>query len=387
MAVRLVKEGLAELELPEDERLDNQLGPQRAGGKMVFYNPAARPSRDFTVLMMRALRAPPKGWRMLDGLCGSGVRGLRVALEVENVAEVVLNDGDDAAVALAQRQVERLGLKNVRTSGRSLESALSDSSWRFDLIDIDPFGSPLRFFPSAAQRVARPGYIAATATDLAALCGVFAHTCVRRYGALPLRNEWKKETAARILLGAIARACGAIEREVEPVATFCTQHFVRVMVRLRRGHLSEQRAGANLGFIMCDPAGLERPRVVKLHDVLDGKGLAGQAVAGPLWVGELHDPEVLARVAPPEWITPRSAAAKFVALAPGELGLPPWHFSLDQAARRLKGSPPPTVHAVEALRAQGFKAARTHFDSKGVKTDAAPSDLLAVVSAFTAAAR
>src|SRR6266699_2839711 len=106
MASRRVTEGLVELELPEDPRLDLERGPQRAGGSMVFYNPAAKASRDLTVVVLRALPPPAEGWRVLDGLCGSGVRGLRVAREVDAVAEVVLNDGDARAAALAGAQIE-----------------------------------------------------------------------------------------------------------------------------------------------------------------------------------------------------------------------------------------------------------------------------------------
>src|SRR5882672_7253900 len=154
MAMRTIREGLVELELPDDPRLDRAKGPQ-SKGRMVFYNPAARPSRDLTVALLRAAPAPARGWRVLDGLCGSGVRGLRVALEVERVNEVVLNDGDPESAALAAAQVARLGIGNVRVTHRALEEALSDSSTRFDFIDLDPYGSPVRFLTSAAVRCAK----------------------------------------------------------------------------------------------------------------------------------------------------------------------------------------------------------------------------------------
>jgi tRNA (guanine26-N2/guanine27-N2)-dimethyltransferase len=375
--LRRVKEGLVELELPEDARLDREKGPQRAGAKMVFYNPAARLTRDLTVAVMRALPVPEGGWRVLDGLCGSGVRGLRIALEVERVSEVVLNDGDPEAAALALRQAERLRVAGVRATARSLDEALADRASRFDFIDIDPYGSPARFFTGAATRTSTGGVVAATATDVAALCGVYPDACVRRYGAAPLHNEWMKETAARILLGAAARKAGAAERAIEPLATLAAEHFIRVIFRVLKGKAAGDRAAGHLGFLKVDPAGKAAPRAVPFAPLMkDPEALAGFGpVAGPLWIGPLHDPALLARVDLPPWLEGSGALARFLREAPGEALLPPWHFDLDRAASALHGSPPPTLRAVEALQEAGFQAAPTHFSPKAVKTTASPAQL------------
>ncbi len=347
---------------------------------MVFFNPAARDSRDFTVVVLGAIDGPAGGWHVLDGLAGSGVRGLRVALEVGGVASVVLNDGDANACRLAREQVRRAGADHVTVSNRSLDAVLSDGAPRFDFIDIDPYGSPLGFFPLAAQRLGRGGYVAATATDLAALCGVYPKACMRRYGAVPLRNEWMKETGTRILLGAVARACGAADRAIEPVAVLCAQHYVRLFLRVRKGAAAANRLAQRVGFLGVDLAGERAPEVVSFARLHDGATLPAGRVVGPLWIGDLHDGRVLARARAPDWIAPKSAVHRLLRDAPGEVGLPPWFFVLDEAARRLKGSPPPTGVAVEALTEQGFQAARTHFDPKAVKTDASPADFRAVLA-------
>lgn len=380
MAKRTVKEGLVELALPDDARLSHARGPQRAGGEMVFYNPAARDSRDFTVVLLAALDAPPGGWHVLDGLAGSGVRGLRVAMEVGGVASVVLNDGDGRACALAAEQVERNRAASVSVSNRSLDAVLADGEPRLDFIDIDPYGSPVAFFPAAARRLGRGGYLATTATDLAALCGVYPQACIRRYGAVPLRNEWMKETGTRLLLGALARVSASADRAVEPVGAFCAQHYVRLFLRVRKGAQAAGRVAKRTGFMAVDDRGERAPAVVTFADLEAGEPVPPGRLAGPLWLGELHDPRVLKRSRVPEWVSPKSAVRRFLRDAPGEVGLPPWHFSIDQAARRLRGSPPATQAAVDALKAQGFAAARTHFDPKAVKTDASPADFRRVLA-------
>lgn len=375
-----MREGRVELVLPEDARLAHTRGPQRAGGGMVFYNPAARDSRDFTVVLLGALDAPAGGWRVLDGLAGSGVRGLRVALEVGGVASVVLNDGDARACALAASQVEHNRVGSVEVTNRSLDAVLADGEPPLDFIDIDPYGSPVAFFPQAARRLGRGGHVATTATDMAALCGVYAQACLRRYGAVPLRNEWMKETAARILLGAVARASAAADREVEPVGVFCSQHYVRLLLRVRKGAKAAGRIARRVGFLAVDPAGERAPATFPMAAIEAGEPVPPGRLAGPLWLGELHDARVLKRARVPEWVAPKSAVHRYLRDAPGEVGLPPWYFSLDEAARRLKGSPPPTQAAVDALRERGFAAARTHFDPKAVKTDASPADFRRVLA-------
>ena len=63
-------------------------------------------------------------------------------------------------------------------------------------------------------------------------------------------------------------------------------------------------------------------------------------------------------------------------LAEGEALLPPYHFDLHEASRRLKISPPPVASVVEELRSMGFRASRTHFSPTGIKTDASYSEFL-----------
>jgi tRNA (guanine26-N2/guanine27-N2)-dimethyltransferase len=385
LPARRVKEGLVELELKEDARLDLARGPQTAGASMVFYNPAAKTSRDLTVVVLRALPVPKGGWRALDGLCGSGVRGLRVALEVERVTELTLNDGDPEAAALAASQAERNGVRFARVTNRSLEEALADSTSRYDFIDIDPYGSPVRHLTAAAGRASRPGYVAATATDVAALCGVFPSACVRRYGAAPLRNEWMKETACRILLGAAARKAGAVDRAIEPVATLCTDHYIRILYRVAKGRQAADRAAAQVGFLKLDAQGRESPQTVPLASLPRDEPVLARpgALAGPMWLGPLHEQETLARATLPPWILDNAPLARFLEVAPAEANMPPYHFMLDEAARKLRRSPPPTQTAIDALLSLGFKATRTHFNRKAVKTTASPAELLEALAPLT----
>ena len=70
----------------------------------------------------------------------------------------------------------------------------------FDVLDLDPYGSPSIFLDSALQSVADGGLLMCTATDMAVLCGNNSEVCMSKYGAYPLRGDYCHEMAVRILL-------------------------------------------------------------------------------------------------------------------------------------------------------------------------------------------
>ena len=60
---------------------------------------------------------------------------------------------------------------------------------RFDVIDLDPYGSPNQFLDGAVQSVADGGLLMITATDMAILCGNTPEKCFASYGAMPLKSK------------------------------------------------------------------------------------------------------------------------------------------------------------------------------------------------------
>ena len=68
---------------------------------------------------------------------------------------------------------------------------------RFDVIDLDPYGSPTPFLDAAVQSVADGGLLCITATDMAVLCGNTPETCYTKYGAISLKTKACHEFALR----------------------------------------------------------------------------------------------------------------------------------------------------------------------------------------------
>lgn len=66
--------------------------------------------------------------------------------------------------------------------------------------------------------------------------------------------------------------------------------------------------------------------------------------------------------------------------------LSPWYVTMDQVAQRGGLSQPPKRDAViAALRAEGFAAARSHAEPRGVKTDASFAEVVRVAQALEGA--
>ncbi|KAL1361081.1 hypothetical protein AAHE18_04G225800 [Arachis hypogaea] len=147
--------------------------------------------------VQRELKPP----RVLEALSASGLRALRYAREVEGIGQVVALDNDQASVDACRRNIKFNG--SVACS--KVESHLADAPVymlthpkEFDVVDLDPCGSPSVFLDSAVQSVADGGMLMCTATDMAVLWGEMG-----RYGSYPPRGKYCHEMALRILLASI----------------------------------------------------------------------------------------------------------------------------------------------------------------------------------------
>jgi tRNA (guanine26-N2/guanine27-N2)-dimethyltransferase len=95
--------------------------------------------------------------------------------------------------------------------------------------------------------------------------------------------------------------------------------------------------------------------------------------AGPLWIGKIFDSQFIelmlqenSRVA----FKGSNKISKLLSLAKAEAEAPATYYVLDKLSGKL-GLPAPAVAPfLVALRDAGFKATLTHFNSRGLRTDA-----------------
>ena len=106
---------------------------------------------------------------------------------------------------------------------------------RFDIIDVDPFGTPAPYLDSALRAIRNNGLLASTATDLAPLCGVHAKACIRKYGGRPLRTEYCHELAVRLLAGCTAILAAKHDIGIQVVFSHSSEHYIRLYAQIAYG--------------------------------------------------------------------------------------------------------------------------------------------------------
>lgn len=339
-----------------------------------FYNPAAKLNRDVSLRIYSAyVNLRCLDVTFADVLSGVGARGLRVAKECSKVTQVYLNDLNLRAIELAKQAAELNGVSDrcVFTTKDALILLAEHSAprSRFDIVDVDPFGSPLSYLPAALRAVKRGGLISLTATDTAVLCGVYPKVALRRYGGLSMRCEYGNEVGARLLFSAAARQAMSLNAGITPVFAHASRHYIRVYFMLESGALKADENLGKIGYInQCSRCGYRESG--ESRDLCPTCGVK-MLSAGPLWVGALFSRSVLEAAS--RFRSDRfkpEPADRIITLALDECDLPPAYYTVDEVAEQLNVAMPSIKDVIGSLRARGFRAARTVFNPRGIRTDA-----------------
>ena len=193
------------------------------------------------------------GLRILEGLAASGLRSIRFALEIPGVKEIVANDFDINAVEYIKKNMEHNEVEDL------VKSSCDDASMvmyknkkfadRFDVIDLDPYGSPTPFLDAAVQAVQDDGIMCVTCTDMAILCGNAPETCHSKYGAMSLKTRCCHEMALRIVLQTIESCANRYSRYIEPLMSISVDFYVRVFVRMKTGQAKVKESVTKLAMV------------------------------------------------------------------------------------------------------------------------------------------
>lgn len=360
MRLTKIKEGNTDLIVPK-ETVAHSRGPGTYN-KGVFFNPVMEFSRDVSILMMREFVKKRKT-KLLDGLAGTGVRGVRIGNEVKGNFHMMINDHNPVAFELIEKNITLNSLKNCEAKKKKMNSLLSEED--FDYVDIDPFGSPVQFIDSSLQAIRNNGMIALTATDTAPLCGTYPKTCLRRYGAKPLKTIFSKEIGTRILAGHCVRLAAKYDIALTPILSFFVDHYIRVHFKVKKGAKRADNALEKIGYALHDPDTGE-------HKITGGipKKMDNTRISGPMWVGNLHEKSFLKKLKLDNNLGTAKRLGKFLDLWLEESTMPPFFFDINEIASITKTSTLPINGMLEKLKEHGFNASRTHFSPTGVKTDA-----------------
>jgi len=360
-----VTEGGVTIEVPSTS--------EEAVGSDVFYNPNQELNRDLTIAVLRAYGdREHRASSYLDAMAASGIRGIRAAADGW---DVTLCDRDSEAVDLCRRNLELNDLE-AEVHERDANAYMHETV--HDVIDVDPYGSPIPF-ADAALANARD-LVCVTATDTAPLCGAHFRAGVRRYSAVPRNTEYHREMGLRVLLSALVRTAARYDRAARPLFAHATRHYVRCYLELEGGAGTADDAVDELGHVAhcedCLHRVAERGYHPSVPETCPACGSDRVLVAGPLWLGPVRDAAFVGAVreAVSDDLGTAERARELLRTVEHELDTPT-HYDQHRLCKAW-GRPASSMEEfLGALRDAGFAASRAHYDGTAFKTDATVAEM------------
>jgi tRNA (guanine26-N2/guanine27-N2)-dimethyltransferase len=348
----------------------------------VFYNPKSELNRDITMIALQVFISEHKkaNARICTPLAGTGVRPIRIAKEVNGIGKVIVGDSNPQAVELIQKNCKINAVENIlevyHKEANRLLIEYERFEDKFDIIDIDPFGSPREFYNSAIRALKPPALLCLTATDMPVLVGIRRRACIKRYAAVPLKVEYAHELAVRILIGSIVREAASLNMGLTPLLSFSVDHYIRVYCLANEGDTKTWKAISQLGFILhCNQCGYRTA----------SKGLAPKLKrcpecesenveqAGPLWIGKIGVESFVRKILKQLDSFPlgkKQKALTMLTRIKEELNGPPTYHDLHRLADKLNVPIPPFREVISRLQKSGFLCVRTHFSPHAIRTSA-----------------
>ncbi len=382
----IVKEGNSVVLVPKLDAYKKQPSDYAPSKAPVFYNPVMEFNRDLAVLAIQThQRSVNREIRICEPLTSTGIRGIRFAIEIQGVKTVLMGDIYQKAFNLAQNNIQLnkvMELAEVKhLDANRLLGSYSGPKSRFDVVDIDPFGSPVPYLDSAIKSLRHNGFLAATATDMAPLCGVHKKACIRKYGGKPLRTEYCHELAVRLLAGCLAAMAAKHDTGIDLVLSYSSDHYARVFTKIQYGAKKADLSVGKLGYILhcfnCLHREIsEKPFSIGINQCPECE--SKMDYAGPLWLGKLFDKQFCESMMKENMYRSfrnSRRISNLLSLTRDEVDAPVTYYVLDAISHKLS-LPTPSVNAsLNILRKSGFQAYPTHFNSRGVRTDASASTM------------
>ncbi|KAG0158725.1 hypothetical protein PDIDSM_6244 [Penicillium digitatum] len=266
---------------------------------------------------------PAGSFTVLDALSATGLRALRYASELPFVTKVVANDLSKSAIESMKKNIDYNNLKTIQPNladARVYMYGLDPAS-KFDVIDLDPYGTASPFLDAAVQAAKDGGLLCVTCTD----AGVWASTgysekAFSLYGGIPIKGLHSHEGGLRLILNAIAMSAAKYGMAIEPLLSLSIDFYARVFVRVYQSPAQVKFTAGNTMLVYnCDVGcgawstqaiGSTRSKLDRKGNPIYHHGLAKGPtagpycehcgtrthLAGPMWGGPLHNPDFIQKI-------------------------------------------------------------------------------------------
>jgi tRNA (guanine26-N2/guanine27-N2)-dimethyltransferase len=292
------------------------------------------PNASSTEGTLRKPKETSVGFTILDALSATGLRALRYAKEIPFATNVIANDLLPDAVKAINLNIKHNNLSDLVHSnvgdaraymyskvGNERQPAAGKYVHRFDVIDLDPYGTAAPFLDSAVQALQDGGLLCVTCTDASVFASNgYPEKTYALYGGLPLKGAFSHEGGLRLILHAVATSAAKYGIAIEPLLSLSIDFYARLFIRV---HKQQQEvkllAGTSMIVYNCDQGcGAWTTQLLaknvakedKKGDLFFKHGFAqGPSVGptcehcgfkthlgGPMWAGPLHNPYFVQRI-------------------------------------------------------------------------------------------
>ncbi|OAP59919.1 N2,N2-dimethylguanosine tRNA methyltransferase [Fonsecaea erecta] len=265
---------------------------------------------------------------ILDALSATGLRALRYAKEIPFATNIVANDLSPTSVEnielnIKHNEVQDKVRSNLGDARSFMYSKVGNEQTRpadgyvhrYDVIDIDPYGTAAPFFDCSLQAVQDGGLLCITCTD----AGVFASTgypekTFALYGGIPVKGPHSHEAGLRLILNGVAMSAAKYGLAVEPLLSLYIDYYARLFIRVHRKQqevkllagtsMTVYNCGHGCGAWVTQPLLRNQPQTSKSGDSFYKFSFAQAPstnrncehcgspmhLCGPMWSGPLHNP-------------------------------------------------------------------------------------------------
>ncbi|ORZ10876.1 N2,N2-dimethylguanosine tRNA methyltransferase [Absidia repens] len=353
----------------------------------------------------------PNNFNILEALAATGLRSIRYAKEIPNLRQVVANDLLEDAVESIRRNTiyNQLDENLVRANKGDAMRVMYDTvgtEEKYDVVDLDPYGSASPFVDGAVQAVSEGGLLCVTCTDLAILTGsMHPETCFGKYNGMPLKRTFPHEMALRLLLQQLQTSAGRYRRYIVPMMSCSIDFYIRVFVRVYTSPNEVKKAASKIGVIYecsgCHSFAIQPLGKIDIKDNGSERHTPGSGppvgqfcehcgnthhIGGPAWIAPLHDKtfvsNMLQHVKNNEKDYGTNVRMKgMVSVIQEELD-EPCYWTLQRICGTLHCTSIPMLDLYSALLNAGYKVSGSHCNPQTLKTNAPASVVWDVLRAF-----
>lgn len=274
-------------------------------------------------------------------------------------------------------------------------------SKRFDVVDLDPYGTAAPFIDGAVQSVADGGLLCVTCTDSAVLASnSYPEKAFALYGGSSTRAEYSHEMGLRLVLHLISSTAAKYGRYIEPQLSLSIDFYVRLFIKVHSGPSKVKNLASQTGIVYtcsycADFHSQTLGRAIKTEGrnstehvrYQNGSGPppdlgskcsqcgSNYLIAGPMWLDPIHNPtfckrllSILEREPAKSKTAPRIRG--MVGLAVEELRDSLFYFAPAKVAGLMNTSVPSFLETTTALLNAGYQVSRSHGIPGSVKTNA-----------------